>query len=692
MARAKIYDKIAREWVYADRAFGVGGGGGESQVEKTATGKIVTVSAIADTPISITSKITNWDTGFSKAHYLSLRHAKSKNLIDICALMGGPGKTFESSGLKVTLNDNGTASVTGSVSGENWGVKVQFSPEALGLGVFPPGTYTLPPHLVLETKTPTKDWNTILYKTMDTFTFDEPFWIRSMWIYYNENNSSINETIPLYMVQGSAKLNTDYAYEGDFYQVQLTTPIANGTFNWETGELIDENGNVVENKGAQIPNLVANDGINTFISNTGDSIVTYTGKGGGSSSGGSSSGGATEEVTIAFNPDAWGLPVLRLNGVRTGISKKDAVNMDYIYGMNEGKCTIKWQGSSSIKWPKKNYTIKFENKLTIKEEWGAQKKYCLKANYIDFSHARNLVNAKLWGRVVKDRKNVDSRLNKLVNAGAVDGFPICLVINEEYQGIYTFNIPKDGWMFGMTGSNPQEAILCASGEAGKDNEALFRTKDVSFRIEDGDSGGFDLEYIPDEGNAAQLESSLERLIAACIDSDGTDLDTTIAQYLDWDSAIDFICFTTLINGFDCLSKNYLLVTFDGTKWFFSAYDMDCTYGLHWDGTKFFRVREAYNNRASFGVFCSEHRVFELVKLYKKDALKARYAKLRADILSEDSVATEFANFIGLIPQGVYDQECQVWKTLPNTATNNLSQIRDFYRLKCADLDAEIAKL
>ena len=456
---------------------------------------------------------------------------------------------------------------------------------------------------------------------------------------------------------------------------------------------MDADGNVLESKGGQIPNLVANDGINTFISNTGDSIVTYTGKSGGSSGGGSSGGETTGDITIAFNPDAWGLPVLRLNGVRTGISKENAVNLTYIYEGKEGDCTLKWQGSSSIKWPKKNYTIKFkdENGIVIRDEWGAQKKYCLKANYIDFSHARNLVNAKLWGQVVKSRKNVDSRLKTLVNAGAVDGFPICLVINEEYQGIYTFNIPKDGWMMGMTGSNTQEAILCASG-AESSAGALFKTKNIGLRIEDEDEGDFDLEYLPDEGDPTQTEASLERLIAACIDSDGTDLDTTIAKYLDWDSAIDFICFTTLINGFDCLSKNYLLATFDGTKWFFSAYDMDCTYGLHWDGTKFFRVREAYGNRASFGQFCSLHRAFELVKLYKKDALKARYAELRADILSEDNVATQFANFIGLIPQGVYDQECQVWKTLPNTSTNNLSQIRDFYRLKCADLDAEIAKL
>lgn len=401
---------------------------------------------------------------------------------------------------------------------------------------------------------------------------------------------------------------------------------------------------------------------------------------------------ALEEFSKTDNFDAteYGLPILRVTGNTASMTKDDAVTLNYVYGERSGSCTMKWQGSSSIKWPKKNYTIKFDNPFEAYTGWGEQKKYCLKANYIDFSHSRNLVNAKLWGQVVKSRKNADARLKALVNAGAVDGFPISLFINDVYQGIYTFNIPKDGWMFGM-GDGANEGIVCAGGPSDDTSAVKFRKADVRLDV-DSEIADFDLEYVPNEDNYAWVKTSLDRMIAACINSDGTDLDTTVAQYLDWDSVIDYIIFTVLQNGFDGLFKNYLLATYNGTKWFFSAYDMDSTYGLYWDGTQFCKTNEPYNNRASIGEFCRLNRAMELVKLYKKDALKARYAELRADILSEDNVATAFANFMGGIPKALYDKECTIWKSLPSTATNNLAQITDFYRRKCAAIDAEIAAL
>ena len=41
---------------------------------------------------------------------------------------------------------------------------------------------------------------------------------------------------------------------------------------------------------------------------------------------------------------------------------------------------------------KKNFTVKFDQSLG-QGGWGQRKKHVLKANYIDFSHARNIVCA-----------------------------------------------------------------------------------------------------------------------------------------------------------------------------------------------------------------------------------------------------------------------------------------------------------
>ena len=68
------------------------------------------------------------------------------------------------------------------------------------------------------------------------------------------------------------------------------------------------------------------------------------------------------------------------------------------------------------------------------KNWGRQYKYVLKANYIDLTHARNVVSAKLWGKCVKTRSNFDSlpeQLRTSPNLGAIDGF----FIKVYYDGI-----------------------------------------------------------------------------------------------------------------------------------------------------------------------------------------------------------------------------------------------------------------
>lgn len=381
-----------------------------------------------------------------------------------------------------------------------------------------------------------------------------------------------------------------------------------------------------------------------------------------------------------FDYARYGLPVVNLSGDTTGMNKDNAVTLDYKYNTMSGTCTIKWQGSSSLAYPKKNYTIKFDTAFEAVSGWGEQKKYCLKANYIDFSHARNLVCAKLWGKIVKSRANANERLNALPNGGAVDGFPVVVVINGKYMGLYTFNIPKDGWMYGM-GDGEKEAILCADAHSASNN----------FKAEATLNGDFDVEYVPDENDTEWVKTSLNTLINACINSDGADLDTTIAQYLDWDSAIDYYIFVALLRGDDMTGKNYLLHTYDGVKWAFGGYDMDSTFGLYWDGTKFLTASRKTDGSSLIN-YATSHRLMQLIKTYKKEELKARYEELRNGAMSEEGVILEFANFIGKIPKAVYDEECRTWTKLNLTSTNNLAQIQDWYRRRSAEIDAEINAL
>jgi len=593
-----------------------------------------------------------------------LYHVNSKNLFDFAGILGGAGTVFEKNGLRAVINDDATVTVTGTNTSADWtNIIFKQSPNIDGKYVaFPPGTYTVPRGLTLGLRSKGSGSGGTLVEGVGlgnktgTITVDDWFVIDSFYIAYAGGAAS-NVTLPLVLVRGATLPTSDYGYSGNIYEIKTDTDP--GIFDWSTGQVSDTDGNYVETW--TTPAITALPGTNYIWSIGGTTEVS-----------GASNFMGTANVTDAFTADGWGLPVLKLTGNTTAMTKDNPVTLNYTYGTLKGTCTCKWQGASSLAYPKKNYTIQFDQAFEASTGWGAQSKYCFKANYIDHSHARNLVNAKLWGQIVRSRSAVPARLSGLINCGAVDGFPVLITLNDDFHGLYTLNIPKDGWLFGM-GSGEGECILCADAW----NDATgFKTS----ALVDED---FSLEYVTDEDNADWVAASLNRLINACINSNGADLDTTIAQYLDWDSAIDYYIFTVLAEGQDMTRKNYILVTFDGTKWFFSAYDMDSTHGLYWNGQSFY----AADVNPTFASYAKEHRVMELIKTYKKDALKARYAQLRETVLSESNLATLVSNFTGKIPSPVYLQDVKKWPMIPNSSVNNAAQIRDYYRMRVACADA-----
>lgn len=376
------------------------------------------------------------------------------------------------------------------------------------------------------------------------------------------------------------------------------------------------------------------------------------------------------------------IPIIYLTGSTKGMTKDVAVTLNYIYKEFSGTCTLKWQGSSSVNCPKKNYTIKFDKELEIVSSWGLQKKYVLKANFVDSSHARNIVCAKLWGQIVKSRSPQNDRLNALPNGGAIDGFPIIVSLNGEFHGLYTWNIPKDDWMFGMDGTG-QQAIVCA--EYNNNGAVVFKglatlTADSNGQLD------FDLEYSSD-GQLDWVVTSLNRLISAVKDSDGTNITYTISKYVDLESAIDYYCHAVLTGNYDGLQRNYLLATYDGIKWFFTGYDMDVVLGLRAMGKYFY---PANHESMSFTTIAGTHKLFYLIWKYMRPQLRTRFEELRATVMSVENVTNMFVDFIADIPLIVYVDDNKKWNSIPSTSANNIAQIITYYDLRCRNADKWIA--
>ena len=391
--------------------------------------------------------------------------------------------------------------------------------------------------------------------------------------------------------------------------------------------------------------------------------------------------------SINTEPVDGDLPVVYITGEIPTAKKYVKGEIEYISKTSKFKVYtyIKFQGDSSLQYPKKNFTIKlYKNEArTIKankefKNWGAHNNFVLKADYIDILHARNVVSAKLWSKVVQSRSDYDMLPDGIKNSpnnGVIDGFPIKVYINGEYCGLYCWTIPKCDWMVGMDSSNTNHALL--SAEFNDNGDSAYQYNPCNFNaLWDGISSYFDVKV---GTNDATLVSSLNRVISAVMNADKT----TLEQVLDIQGAIDYFIFQTVILGTDGLAKNMLLATYDMTKWYLCPYDMDATFDLDGEGyilEEYDTIppHSSYNNRYS--------KLLSFILEGYTNEYKARYFELRKSVLSYSSIVDEFEKYIAIYGEDIYIQDTINFPEIPSVSDNTLNSLRTFVKDRLNFLD------
>lgn len=346
--------------------------------------------------------------------------------------------------------------------------------------------------------------------------------------------------------------------------------------------------------------------------------------------------------------------------------KEDVREVTFEYRSKEqivdGTAKVKIQGNTSLSYPKKNYNITFykdetfDKKQKIDVGWGSESKYCLKANYIDQTHTRNVVSAKLAGQI----QNHYGVMMDAPNNGAVDGFPIEVYIDGSFHGLYTMNIPKDEWTFGMDKDNPNHIVM----GAGNNSAAVqFRDEEIPTDFSD-----WEVEVGPENEETLQ---KFQRLYTFIRDSSDEEFKANFDQYLDWDSTLNYYAIIQYGWMADNIHKNMMLVTYDGLVWYPSLYDLDTTWGANYNGT------ELYPYEKSFITAWSNLLFERMENLFKKE-LAERYFELRETYLDTDYVMAQFNDFYNSIPQEVLDREREKWSTESTPLRGYpISQIEEF---------------
>ena len=342
------------------------------------------------------------------------------------------------------------------------------------------------------------------------------------------------------------------------------------------------------------------------------------------------------------------IPKLYFEGnIEKMYEKSDVRDIEFTYDdgktVTEGFATVKIQGTSSMWYPKKNFTINFyadsahEEKLKLDLGWGAQSKYCLKANWIDRTHARNVVTAKL----VSQMQAKYGLLNEAPRNGAIDGFPIEIYNNGSFYGLYTFNIPKDAWQFGMDKDNPNHIVL-----AGED----FTPAGYFYDLPNFESWSVEVG----EENEDTLEK-LSRLFDFVINSSDEEFKQEFENYMNLDAALNYYILAEFAYMRDNVSKNMLLATYDGEIWYPSLYDLDTTWGTDYNGKTVFDYQTEDVGLLKSNLFA------RLSNLYPQE-LAQRYFELRQDILTKEHVMEEFNSFRDDIPWLTFAQDAVKWGT------------------------------
>lgn len=358
------------------------------------------------------------------------------------------------------------------------------------------------------------------------------------------------------------------------------------------------------------------------------------------------------------------------------------MKFDYYSKTNEyhGYVDIKCQGNSSMSYPKKNFTIKpYQDKTKTKKlkidfkGWGKQSKFVLKANWIDISHARNVVSARLWGDIIKTRVDYTTALPELLrtspNQGAIDGFPVLVYSNGVYQGRYTLNIPKDKWMSNMDDALDTHCILCGENYA----SGCFRALPVI--------NGTDWTDELHDVVPATIKTSWTNAIKFVMNSTDAEFKANLSNYFDINSLIDYYLYGLVATNLDGFGKNQLFFCYDGIHWIASVYDMDSTWGLYWNGSRILPTNYARNQYEDYVNKTSNLLYNRLEQLFMTQ-LKARYAELRKDVLSASHIIQKFEEFNDVCPKDIVQEDYASttgegkFTGMPSLTTNNIQQLRN----------------
>ena len=329
-------------------------------------------------------------------------------------------------------------------------------------------------------------------------------------------------------------------------------------------------------------------------------------------------------------------------------------------------CKVYWQGTSSLDFIRKNYNLELYDD-DLKEYYyspypNSVKEYlfCLKCDYMESSHARNVGIGNLINKYWYSSKNPAQLKDDMVQT-AIQGFPMLLYVNDEFMGVYNFNTDRySNASFGYTG----DKCLAYEVSANSDTTAgafmtYDKTKHEGNEI-DYYKSDFMCLYPPTRRAGNDTMDEIKALVTFVDKSSDEEFVTNINNnvYFNKEYLLRYLIYCYIMGAVDSLGKNMKLATWDmGKTWYPQIYDCDTTIGLNNEGVLAFTES---NIKIEAGVYnTSSSRLWSrLIELMWAD-IKTEYAKMRnGNLTLENLYKCIIDDQMDLIPATYYNSDCE----------------------------------
>ena len=317
------------------------------------------------------------------------------------------------------------------------------------------------------------------------------------------------------------------------------------------------------------------------------------------------------------------LPRVYIIGNLTGISSDNEKDVILKYFDNENSYSfntkIKYQGKGSLEAPVKNYAINLDRKIAFKD-WKEQDSFHLKANYSDTTSAKNILLANLADKIYRSLNLTMSDNYKF----AIDGFPIELYINNEFIGLYTWNLKQNASLYSMTNED-----YMYRPEVGYTDTANYNSfLDSDFNTENG------WECRNPKNNEDHI--MIKSLIGWVKSSTDDEFINDLEEHFNKEFLIIYYIMISLFVGTDNVSNNQTLASFDkGFTWYTLLYDMDIACN---------NMEQATVALPIAGV--NDSKLWSKVHSLLNNDIKLLYNDLRNDILTVDTILSIYDDLMG----------------------------------------------